>query len=138
LEEIEEAIETGEFGAISEDYLSKKLNGFYIKKAFPRKNYGTHAAWLSAVNRWLIDLARARLDREREERTLDQEMSHEVFADREQAFEERIDSKIDRDIKALGQIKTMKAIGIGQRRAPITVEPLKQIESPPIQIVEGK
>jgi hypothetical protein len=65
-------------------------------------------------------------------------MSHEVFADREQAFEERIDSKIDRDIKALGQIKTMKAIGIGQRRAPITVEPLKQIESPPIQIVEGK
>jgi len=31
----------------------------------------------------------------------------------------------------------MKAIGIGQRRAPPPTEPMKQIESPTFQIVEG-
>jgi hypothetical protein len=59
------------------------------------------------------------------------------FADNEQSVNERIDAKIDKDIKALGQIKTMKAIGIGQRRAPITTEPMKQIESSTIQMVEA-
>jgi hypothetical protein len=37
-----------------------------------------------------------------------------IGADSEQAVNERIDAKIDKDIKALGQIKTMKAMGIGQ------------------------
>jgi hypothetical protein len=72
---------------------------------------------------------------ERAERTLDEETSDEVFADREQSFEERVDAKIDRDLKLLGQIKTMKAIGIGQRRTTVTPAPLKQIEAPPIQLV---
>jgi hypothetical protein len=136
LEEIEEAIEAGELGAISEGYLSEKLRGFgdYIKKAFPRKKYGTDAAWLSAIDVWLTDLLQAHLAREREERTIDQEMSDEVFADREQAFEERIDAKIDKDIKALGQIKTMKAIGIGRRRAPVGIDPPMLTGAPPILI----
>jgi hypothetical protein len=136
LEEIEEAIETGELGAISEGYLSEKLHGLagYIKKVFPRKNYGTDTAWLSAIDVWLTDLLQARLDREREERTIGQEMSDEVFADREQSFEERIDAKIDKDIKALGQIKTMKAIGIGRRRAPVGINPPMLTGAPPILI----
>jgi hypothetical protein len=133
LEEIEQAIDTGELGAISEGYLSEKLHGLagYIKKAFPRKNYGTDTAWLSAISVGLTDLVQARLDRVRQERTISQEMSDEVFADREQAFEERIDSKIDKDIKALGQIKTMKAIGIGRRRAPVGIDPPKVGIDPP-------
>ena len=57
-------------------------------------------------------------------------MAIDRFADNEQSVNERIDAKIDKDIKALGQIKTMKAMGIGQRRAPTTPEAMKQIESP--------
>jgi len=30
----------------------------------------------------------------------------------------------------------MKAIGIGRRSAPVTIEPVKQIQSPPIQVAE--
>ena len=56
------------------------------------------------------------------------------IADREQSVNERIDAKIDKDIKALGQIKTMKAIGIGQRRAPATTESLYKIAP---AVVEG-
>jgi hypothetical protein len=133
LEEIEQAFVTGELGAINEANLSEKLRGLgnYIKKAFPRKNYRTDTAWLSAIDVWLTDLLQARLEREWEERTITQEMSDELFADREQAFEERIDSKIDKDIKALGQIKTMKAIGIGRRRAPVGIDPPKVGIDPP-------
>ena len=69
--------------------------------------------------------------------TLSYEMAIDRFADNEQSVNERIDAKIDKDIKALGQIKTMKAMGIGQRRAPTTPEPMKQIELPTLQIVEG-
>ncbi len=136
LEEIEQAIETGELGAISEGYLSEKLRslGDHIKKAFPRKKYGTDAAWLSAIDVWLTDLLQAYLARQSQERTVSQEMSDEVFADREQSFEERTDAKIDRDIKALGQIKTMKAIGIGRRRAPVGIDPPKLTGAPPILI----
>jgi hypothetical protein len=43
-------------------------------------------------------------------------MAIDGFADSEQSVNDRIDAKIDKDIKALGQIKTMKAMGIGQRR----------------------
>lgn len=56
-------------------------------------------------------------------------MSDESFANREQDFQEQIDATIARDIKQLGQIKTMKAIGIGQNRQPATGEqPLHQID----------
>jgi len=139
-EEIEQAIKTGELGAINEASLSEKLRGLgdYIKKAFPRKNYGTDTAWLTAIEVWLTDLLQARLEREQEERTATQEMSDELFADREQAFEERIDSKIDKDIKALGQIKTMKAIGIGRRRAPVAIDPPQLTGAPPILIGKSK
>ena len=50
-------------------------------------------------------------------------MAIDGFADSEQSVNDRIDAKIDKDIKALGQIKTMKAMGIGQRRAPTPTEP---------------
>jgi len=71
-------------------------------------------------------------------RAQEKEESPDGFClDREQSFDERIDAAIARDIKVLGQIKTMKAIGLGKPRPPATTEPLKQIESPPIQMVEG-
>jgi hypothetical protein len=46
--------------------------------------------------------------------TFDEESSDENFAERELSFEERIDAKIAKDLKTLGQIKTMKAIGLGR------------------------
>jgi hypothetical protein len=55
-------------------------------------------------------------------------MSDETFADRELSIEDRIDAKIDRDIKQLGQIKTMKALGIGRSRSPARSEPVQTVE----------
>jgi len=51
---------------------------------------------------------------------------------KELAFEERIDAKIDKDIVALGRIKTMKSMGLGRRHVVVD-QPVQQIDSPPIQ-----
>jgi hypothetical protein len=57
-------------------------------------------------------------------------LSDEAFLDRETRIEERIDAKIDSDIKGLGQTKAMKAIGIGKPRVATPTKPLEQIDSP--------
>ena len=67
---------------------------------------------------------------ERKISPISDEMAARAFADKEQASDERIDAKIGRDLKQLGQIKTMKAIGLNRPRGVVTTEPLKQIESP--------
>ncbi len=64
------------------------------------------------------------------------EISAGEFVDQDLAFDERINAQMARDVKSLGQIKTMKAIGIGKPRMPAATE-LKLIESPPVQMIEG-
>jgi hypothetical protein len=134
-------IDSGVPGLVTEEYLSDKLDRRWFavfKQTHPRKKYDSDAAWLKDIAASIdaivdkYDSASAKLP------TIDEELSDEKFAFREQAFEERIDAKIDKDLKLLGQIKTMKAIGIGQRRAPVTIEPLKQIDSPAIQAAESE
>jgi hypothetical protein len=61
-----------------------------------------------------------------------------ISAGQEVLLEERIDSMIDKSIKRLCQIKTMKKLGIGTRHASVTNEPLKQIDSPASQAAENK
>jgi len=51
---------------------------------------------------------------------------------KELALEERIDAKIDKDIVALGRMKTMQAMGLGRRHVVVD-QPVQQIDSPPIQ-----
>jgi hypothetical protein len=53
----------------------------------------------------------------------------------ELALEERIDAKIDKDIVALGRMKTMQSMGLGRRRAghEIEGEPIKRVVSEPIE-----
>ncbi|MGA9896175.1 MAG: hypothetical protein WBQ55_28350, partial [Xanthobacteraceae bacterium] len=61
----------------------------------------------------------------------------EAFLDRETRIEERIDAKIDSDIKGLGQTKAMKAIGIGKPRVATPTKPLEQIDSRPEKLNEA-
>jgi hypothetical protein len=109
----------------------------FIHDGWPRNRYDDDAAWLCAVSEIIYEILNSLIMIQDGTTTLSYEMAIDRFADSEQAVNERIDAKIDKDIKALGQIKTMKAMGIGQRRAPTTSEPMKQIESPTLQIVEG-
>jgi hypothetical protein len=68
------------------------------------------------------------------ERVVNQFCDQKVIAG-DLALEERIDAKIDKDIVALGKMKTMQAMGLGRRQGgPILEQELtKKIESPPVQ-----
>jgi hypothetical protein len=126
-------------GDVTEENLSDKVGQHFadkIKKEFPRKNYDDDKSWLSAIISGIYDGIDKRILREGYRVPFDEDLSDEEFAEYEQKFEERVDAKIDKDIKQLGQIKTMKAIGIGRRSTPVTIEPLKQIQSPAIQVAE--
>jgi len=127
-------------GSVTEESLTEKVGPFWadqFKTRRPRKNYDSDEAWLKAICEFIAAIQDQRFTpRSDELPPLDEELSTEEFANREQDFEERIDAKIDRDIKQLGQIKTMKAIGIGRRPPAVDVGPLKQIEAPSIQAVD--
>ena len=140
LVKIQEELEV--VGCVTEENLSDKLDQHAadaIKRACPRKNYDSDSAWQSAVAS-LIEgcLERFILEDDSYDPMNNRGLADEGLADREQSFEERIDAKIGRDLKQLGQIKTMKAIGIGRQRMPVATEPLKQIEAPAIQAVESE
>lgn len=125
-------IETAPPGSVTEDNLEEKVGPTWanmFKKKTPRKNYDSDEAWLKVVCKLIEATQETSLTLSRNEVTLDEELSTEYFANREQDFEERIDAKIDKDLKQLGQIKTMKAIGIGRRPVAVDVGPLKQIEA---------
>ena len=121
-------------GSVTEESLTEKVGPFWadqFKTRRPRKNYDSDEAWLKAICEFIAAIQEQRFTPKSDDLPpLDEELSTEEFANREQDFEERIDAKIDRDIKQLGQIKTMKAIGIGRRPPAIDVGPLKQIEAP--------
>jgi hypothetical protein len=129
-----------ETGVLTEDSLSNKLPqgvADKIRKIHPRNKYDSDADWLDAVSELICGIFESLFMIREGMKTFAYELAIDVFADAEQSFEERNDAKIARAIKDLGQIKTMKAIGIGKPRAPATPEPLKQIESPTIQMVNA-
>ncbi len=124
----------------TEENLADKLGqGFAdkFKEQFPRENYDDDKSWFAAIANHMCETMESRLTNERKSVPCDEGLYDEDFALREQQFEERVDAKIDRDVKQLGQIKTMKAIGIGRRSGPVTIGPLKQIQSLPIQVAES-
>jgi hypothetical protein len=134
-----EELESG--GCITEENLSDKVGQIWadkIKKQLPRKNYDDDSAWRLGLRDLLTANIEKRLLSQPGRSVLDEELSDELFADKEQRLEERIDAKIDKDIKQLGQIKTMKAIGLGKRSAPVPIVSLTQFESPGNQAAESE
>jgi hypothetical protein len=136
-------IDSGEPGSVTEERISQKLGPLragQIKNLHPRTKYDTDQAWLTAIvkllNSCLEQLALGG-DLKPSTELIDELMSDEAFAEREQSFEERIDAKIDRDIKQLAQIQTMKEIGIGKKRAPVKPQPTIEIEARPLKEIEA-
>ena len=128
-----EEIESGVPNSITEQNLSEKLGKHYvehIKKLAPRKNYESDSGWLAAVSDLIVGLLDAHLVTRSNTPSIGDVLSDEDLSERELAFEERLDAKIDKDIKQLGQMKTMKAIGLGNRRTAAANEPSKQIGPP--------
>jgi hypothetical protein len=110
-----------ESGTLTEDNFSDKLPQRWagdITKKIPRNRYDDDAAWLRAVSEIIYEILNSLIMIQEGTTTFSYEMAIDWFADSEQSVNERIDAKIDKDIKALGQIKTMKAVGIGKPRAP--------------------
>jgi hypothetical protein len=123
-------------GSVTEENLSDKIGkdmADQIKSTVPRKNYESDTAWKEAVGDLICNTLEKNIVRKGDVQSIAEVMSHEVFANRELDLEERIDAKIDKDIVALGRMKTMKAMGIGKRRDADANELPKQIESPAIQ-----
>lgn len=126
-----EEIESGITNSITEENLKDKLGKIHadhIQKTIPRKNYNSDSAWLSALSNSMEGLLIAILNAQADLPSVDERLGDEALAERELAFEERLDAKIDRDIKQLGQMKTMKAIGLGKRTTATPGQPLKQIK----------
>jgi hypothetical protein len=118
-----ELVELLPTGVITQDDLSKKLAPTWfneLKSKCPREKYQSDKAWGEAVAGEIQDVIDRRYIEELQEETLLDDLSDELFEDKERRFEERLDAKIDRDIKQLGQIKTMKAIGVVKPREPFT------------------
>jgi len=127
-------LEDTESGTLTEENLLSRADA--IGKEHPRDEYDNDRAWLDAVALAIMDALDKHIIAERKISPISDEMAAGAFADKEQASDERIDAKIARDLKQLGQIKTMKAIGLNRPRGVVTTEPLKQIESSPIRKVE--
>jgi hypothetical protein len=127
-------LEDVETGALTEENLAERANR--ISEEHPRNKYDSERAWLDVVAHEVMDSLNRLIQVEVMTKPISDEMSAGLLADQEQTSDERLDAKIARDVKTLGQIKTMKAIGIGKSRALATVQPLKQIEAPPIQSIE--
>jgi hypothetical protein len=129
-------------GPVAADYLSEKLTGTWtdgIEKDHPRGDYSSESAWRAAVSGEINVALKKCIQKcipDGGEMTIVDNTSTGKIAELQQAFEDRIDAKMDRDVRVLGQIKTMMAMGLGKPRVPDKIEELKLIESPPIQKIE--
>ena len=128
-------LEDTETGALTEENLASRA--YWIAEKHPRNKYDNERAWLDLVASEVMEALDTRVVVEAKTKLVSDEISAGEFVDQDLAFDERINAQMARDVKTLGQIKTMKTIGIGKPRTPVTVQPLKQIEAPSIQAVEG-
>jgi hypothetical protein len=125
--------------SITEENLGDKVGSISankIKEFRPRKNYDSDDAWRLAIKPCITAYLEYNLKNRSETTAIHDEASIEYFIDREQGVEERIDAKIDRDVKQLGQMQTMKAIGIGRGRMPAPEGPIIEIEAPSLQTAQ--
>ena len=132
------AIDSGE--SITEQNILEKLGWCFaehFKTKLPRANYQSEESWKLALKEEIIEL----LENSLLKRTTDTEreglLSDETLVSREAALDERIDAIIDKNIKRLGQSKTMKSMGLGKGRL-LPAGMLKQVTSSPPSIEPGK
>jgi hypothetical protein len=128
-----EEIEAAAPGSITEGDLSTKLSvhlADHLKTNYPRKNYDTDNDWLSAVTDVIYELIDKRMGNPDESSSVEEEFSHEEFTLRQLDIDNALDAKIDRELKQLGQIKTMKAMGLAKRTFSVASEPSRQIDAP--------
>jgi len=138
LKRVREDLDSGK--SISEQELSQRLPEGYAEfyaKHRPRKLYDSDKAWSEAVVTsldWFIErleLLPGLLPKVKAE-LCDPSV---ILAELE--VEERLDAKMDKDIMAIGRMKTMQQMGLGRRRdEQKNNEPMKRVDSPPTQ-VEG-
>jgi hypothetical protein len=132
-----EDVEAGK--PISELKLPHEWASFF-KEHYPRENYDSDDACLKALSNAVGYLWELLLDR-RGKFTKEVAVNHFCYASviaGELALEERIDAKIDRDIAALGRMKTMQGMGLWRRQISETSvqakgKPLREIDSPSVQ-----
>src|SRR5262245_23199499 len=106
-----------------------------LNKFYPREKYDSERAWLDTLVSGVADVEIEGAEHVHRELTKERVINHFTDADviaKELALEERIDAKIDRDIAALGRLKTMQSMGLGRRHVVVD-QPMKQVGSPPIQ-----
>ena len=127
--DVMDVIESSVPGSITEQDLSNRISprwADHLKKNYPRKNYESDSAWISVITDAIRALADELVSAPSSE--VEDEFSDEAFTLRQLEIDGVIDAKIERDLKQLGQIKTMKAMGIGKRCAAVTLDSTKQIE----------
>ena len=136
-----EELELG--GCITEENLSDKVGQIWadkIKKAsFHEKTTTTDSAWRLGFLRFAHGQYRkSLLSQPGRFQCLTRSYLMNPWQIKSKRLEARIDPKIDKDIKQLGQIKTMKAIGLGKRSAPVPIVSLTQFELPGNQAAESE
>ncbi len=132
------AIDSGD--SITEQNILEKLGwrfAQHFKTKLPRANYQSEESWKLVLGDEITEL----LDNSLKKRTTDTEreslLSDETLVTREAALDERIDAIIDKNIKRLGQSKTMKSMGLGRGRL-LPAGILKQVTTSPPPIESGK
>jgi hypothetical protein len=106
-----------------------------LNKVYPREKYDSERAWLDTLVSAVVDVEIDGAEHVHRELTKEHVINHFTDPDviaKELALEERIDAKIDRDIVALGRLKTMQSMGLGRRHVVVD-QPMKQVGSLPIQ-----
>lgn len=127
--------QSGALKDITEENISTKVGAFWasqLKIAVPRSQFQSDESWLWGISDYIIAAKVRNLPAFAGLPDVQEHYSRQSFADHELDLEERIDAKIAKDLKELGQIKTMKAIGLGKRRASAFVEDVKVVQSPAI------
>jgi hypothetical protein len=130
-----EDIESGR--PVSEQDLLARLPrrwAMHYKKYIPRKSFDTDSAWLITITARMEDLVDELVGLGYGRPKIGEQFCDAAFIEAELALDERLDAKIDKDIVALGRMKTMQAMGLGRRRngQAIEGEPMKQVDSPPM------
>jgi hypothetical protein len=102
----------------------------FCKEKFPRKNYESEEAWRTAVTEEVFKIGESVVLHGEKiiRQVITDPLCDPQAIEAELALEERLDAKIDRDIVALGRMKTMQSMGLGRRPQIIEVGSSKPAE----------
>lgn len=95
----------------------------FCRKHFPRKNYESDEAWRSALTDGVFEISTVVVleGKKKLQAAFTDPYCEPQAIEADLALEERLDAKIDRDVVALGRMKTMQSMGLGRRSQIIEV-----------------